>query len=161
MNKRAPKAQNNRADEPEKKILALMKDLWLGSCARFTVLCVSLLLLSLMMGDSLTVAPSRFLLLFPFAVFLKGATATRRTHQLTVAMKCVLHPVLTLGGFYLCCYLPYQVSTKPSGAQILLVLLLVGILYAVVMGIYLAIAYALRGKKNENAEYVSQFGKKS
>jgi hypothetical protein len=76
-------------------------------------------------------------------------------------MKCVLHPVLTLGGFYLCCYLPYQVSTKPSGAQILLVLLLVGILYAVAMGIYLAIAYALRGKKNENAEYVSQFGKKS
>ena len=161
MNKRAPNAQNNRADGFENMVAGFMKDLWMGSCVRFTILCLALLLLSFMMEDSLTVAPSRFLLLFPFAIFLKGAAWTRRTAQLTTVMKCILHPVLTLGGFYLCCYLPYQVSAKPSGAQVFLVLLVVGILYAIVMGIYLAVAYALRGKKNEKAEYVSQFGKKS
>ena len=160
MNKRAPKVQNNPADESGTKLRTLLRDLWFGSCARLTVLCAALLLLCPIIGQP---GPEwyRFLLIYPFALFLAGAAAVRRAGQMTTVTKCILHPVLTLGGFYLCCYLPYQLTTKPSGAQVLLVLLLVGVLYAVVMGIYLAVTSALRRKKGDAVEYVSQFGKKS
>ena len=166
MNKRTPKAHNNPTDQSEAWVVPFLKNLWLGSCARYTVLCLALLLLSAMVSDSLTVTyvdTVRFFLLLPFALCLTLAAMVRRTDKLAVAVRCVLHPILVLGGFAACCYLPYyaQLATKPSGMQVSLVLLLAGILYAVGMGIYLAVAYSLGRKKTDSAEYVSQFGKKS
>ena len=62
-------------------------------------------------------------------------------------------------GFYLCCYLPYQVRTNPSGMQILLVLLAAAILYALAMGIYAAVTAKSRQKKRDETPYESQFRK--
>ena len=166
MNNRSPKAQNNPTDQPEKQVLSFLKSLWLGSCARYTVLCLILLLISAAISSSLTVTyvdTIRFFLLLPFALCLTLAAMVRRTDKISVGLRFVLHPVLVLGGFGLCCYLPYyaQLLTKPSGMQVFLVLLLVGILYAVCMGIYIAVTYSLGRQKTNSTEYVSQFGKKS
>jgi uncharacterized membrane protein len=65
-----------------------------------------------------------------------------------------------LGGFYLFCYLPYQVRTKPSGMQVLMLLLAVLLLYAIVAAIYAAVTAKTRQKRVDETPYQSQFGKK-
>ena len=71
-----------------------------------------------------------------------------------------LHPILSLGGFYICCYLPFQVSTKPSGAQVLLMLLLAALVYGLIMTAVCLITASHRRKQTEETPYVSQYTKK-
>ena len=140
-----------------------LRSLWLSTCARFTVLCLLLLLISAIMADSLTttyVDTVRFFLLLPFGFCLTIAARVRRSDKLSAGAKCGLHPLIFLGSFYLCCYLPYQISTKPSGSQVLMILLLVVILYGIGMGIYALVTRKTRQRKLEDTPYVSQFGSK-
>ena len=142
---------------------SLLRDLWLGTCARYTVLCLLLLLISALAAGSLTVTyvdTLRFLLLLPFALCITLAARVRRADTLSTVAKCILHPLLVLGGFYLCCYLPFQLSTKPSGQQILIILCLAALLYGIAMGIVAAIGGRRKRKTADNTPYVSQFGKK-
>ena len=139
----------------------ILQGVWLGTCARYTVLCLLLLLVSAIVSDSLTVTyiePIRFFLLLPFAGFLKLATMTRKAASLATGAKCALHPLLVMGGFYLCCYLPFQVASNPSGQQVLLLLLLAALVYALFMGIFLLITHSLGRKKKADTPYVSQYG---
>ncbi len=160
MNKRPPDTQNK---QQEPTAPSLPRELWMGSCARYTVLCLLLLSVSAIVSDSLTVTyvdTVRFVLLLPFAFCLTLATRVRKTDKLATGAKCALHPVVVLGGFYLFCYLPFQISTKPSGQQILILLLLAALVYGVTMGIVCLIAHRLRSKKIEATPYVSQYGRK-
>jgi predicted neutral ceramidase superfamily lipid hydrolase len=155
MNKNAPAAQNTNAP-------SLLRSLWLGTCSRYTLLCLILLVTSAIAADSLTITyvdSVRFFLLLPFGFCLTLAAMTRRSATLSKGAKCALHPLITLGGFYLCCYLPYQVRTKPSGMQVFIILLLVIILYAIVMGIYAATVSKRNRKRSEETPYESQFSK--
>ena len=155
MNKNAPAAQNTNAP-------SLLRSLWLGTCSRYTLLCLILLVTSAIAADSLTITyvdSVRFFLLLPFGFCLNLAALTRRSTTLSTGAKCVLHPLSTLGGFYLFCYLPYQVRTKPSGMQVFIILLLVIILYAIVMGIYAAVASKQSRRRAEEIPYESQFSK--
>lgn len=155
MNKKAPEAHNTNAP-------SLLRSLWLGTCARYTLLCLILLVTSSIAADSLTltyVDSVRFFLLLPFGLCLTLAAMTRRSATLSTGAKCALHPLITLGGFYVFCYLPYQLRTKPSGMQILIILLLVIILYATVMAIYAAAVSKRNRKKAEETPYESQFSK--
>lgn len=155
MNKNAPEAHNTNAP-------SLLRSLWLGTCARYTLLCLILLVTSAIASDSLTVTyvdSVRFFLLLPFGFCLTLAAMIRRSTALSTGAKCALHPLTTLGGFYLFCYLPYQLRTKPSGMQIFIILLLVIILYAIVMGIYAAAVSKKNRKKAEEVPYESQFSK--
>ena len=155
MNKPASEAHNTNA-------LTLVKDLWLGTCARYTVLCLILLVTSAIASDSLTVTyvdTVRFFLLLPFGISLTLAAWVRRSDKLTTGAKVGLHALATLGGFYLFCYLPYQVRTKPAGMQVLIILLLVVILYAVAMGIYAAVTAKTRQRQVDDTPYESQFRK--
>lgn len=157
MNKPAPEA-NNKKTAP-----AILRDLWLGSCARFTVLCLILLTVSSIGSDSLTLTyidTVRYFLLLPFAVCLTLAAWARRSDKLSGGVKCVLHPLAVLGGFYLCCYLPYQLRTNPTNMQVFIILLAVALLYALGMGIYALVTRKSRQKRIDDTPYVSQFGKK-
>ena len=161
MNKRAPKVKNNQTTPP--RAAALLRELWLGSCARYTVLCLCLLVVSAIAAESLTVTyvdALRFFLLLPFALCLTLAARVRRADRLSGGAKCALHPLLCLGGFYLCCYLPFQVSTKPSGGQILLLLCLAALVYG--LGTVLLWLATRKGRQAaiDHTPYVSQFGRK-
>ena len=161
MNKRPTEVQN--IPDTAAPASSLPKDLWLGSCARYTVLCMLLLLISTLLAESpsaVYVDPIRFALLLPFALCLTGATMLRRTDKLSRGAKCALHPLAVLGGFYTFGYLPFQLRSKPSGQQILLFLLLAALVYGLAMGIYCLITHSLGRKKSEDTPYVSQFGKK-
>lgn len=162
MNKRPSPTQNKREAE---SAASLPRELWLGSCARFTVLCLILLPISLLVAlaaESLNAAyidPLRFLLLLPFAFCLTLAARTRRSRTLSTGAKCALHPLLVLGGFYLCGYLPFQISSKPSGQQILLILLLAALVYGLFMGIFCLITRGIRRREIDETPYVSQYNR--
>ena len=157
MNTRSPATQAPAAQP------SLLRALWLGTCARYTVLCLLLLLISAIAANSLTVTyvdTLRFFLLLPFALCVTLAARVRRSDKLRTGAQCVLHPVLFLGGFYLFCYLPFQLSTKPSGQQVLLVLCLAALLYGICMAIVVLISGRKKRKVLDDTPYVSQFGKK-
>ena len=155
MNKPASEAHNTKA-------LTCAKNLWLGTCARYTVLCLILLLASAIASDSLTVTyvdTVSFFLQLPFGFCLTLAAWVRRSDKLSTGVKVGLHALATLGGFYLCGYLPYQLRTKPSGMQVLVILLTAVILYAIVMGIFAAVTAKSRQKKIDAQPYESRYRK--
>lgn len=161
MNKR-PSNTQNKNENPS----SLLRDLWLGSCARYTVLCMLLLPVSFLVSlasESVNAAyidPLRFLLLLPFAFCLTLAARTRRAGSLSTAAKCTLHPILVLGGFYVFGYLPFQIASKPSGQQILLILLLAALVYGLFMGVVCLISRSARRKQVEDTPYVSQYARR-
>jgi hypothetical protein len=164
MNKRPQKDQNTQVTPPDEvaSLLAPLKSLWLGTCARYTVLCLILLVTSAIASDSLTVTyvdMVRFFLLLPFGLCLTLAAWVRRSDKLSAGAKVGLHALSVLGGFYLFCYLPYQLRTKPSGMQIFVILLLVVILYAITMAIVAAVTAKTRQKKLDEVPYESQYRK--
>ena len=155
MNKPASEAHNTKA-------LACAKNLWLGTCARYTVLCLILLLASAIASDSLTVTyvdTVSFLLQLPFGLCLTLAAWVRRSDKLSTGAKVGLHALATMGGFYLFCYLPYQLRTKPSGMQVFIILLVAVILYGITMAIVAAVTAKTRQKKLDEIPYESQFRK--
>lgn len=164
MNKRSPEVHNKKAETSEAapRPLARLRDLWLGSCARYTILCLILLITSAIASESLTITyvdTVHFFLLLPFGVCLTLAAWVRRSDKLPTGAKVGLHSLSTLGGFYLFCYLPYQLRTKPTGKQVFIILLAVMLLYAIVMGIYAAATAKSRRKKLDEIPYESRFGK--
>ena len=162
MNKRSPEAQNKQTPPPAKS--SLPQALGLGTCARYTVLALVILFFGVITSDSLSVAyvdTVSFFLLLPLGFCLTLATEVRKTDKLTPVAKCLLHPLLVLGGGYLCFYLPFQVRTKPSGSQALMMILLGAILYAAVMTVVLLVSRRSRRKKIDDTPYVSQFGNHS
>ena len=160
MNKSSRKAKNTTVETTP--ILPRLRSLWRGTCTRFTLLCLFMLVTSAIASDSLTITyvdSVSFFLLLPFGLCLTLAAGARRSPKLSSGAKVGLHVLCTLGGFYLCCYLPYQVRTNPSGMQILLVLLAAVIVYGLVMGIYAAATAQSRRKKRDETPYESQFHK--
>ena len=160
MNKSSRKAKNTTVETTP--ILPRLRSLWRGTCTRFTLLCLFMLVTSAIASDSLTITyvdSVSFFLLLPFGLCLTLAAGARRSPKLSSGAKVGLHVLCTLGGFYLCCYLPYQVRTNPSGMQILLVLLAAVIVYGLVMGIYAAATAKSRRRKRDETPYESQFHK--
>ena len=156
MNKPALDAQN-------KQTASTLMGLWLGTCARYTVLCLILMLISAVTATEQNpphIDTLRFFLLLPFAFCVTVAARIRNADKLSTGVKCVLHPITVLGGFYLFCYLPFQISTKPSGQQVLLILLLAAVVYGILMGVLCLLGLGSRRKKTQDTPYVSQFGKK-
>ncbi len=158
MNKPSPEVQNKQTPPT-----SLPKELWLGTCARYTILALIILFFGVITSDSLTVNyvdTVSFFLLLPFGFCLALATRVRRSDKVTTTAKFLLHPLLVLGGGYLCFYLPFQIRTKPSGSQTLMIVLLGAILYAIVMVVVLLVSRRARQKKLDDTPYVNQFGKK-
>lgn len=156
MNHSAPEA-------PHTKAPSLATRVWLGTCARYTVLCMFMLVTSAIAADSLTITyvdTVHFFLLLPFGLCLTLAAMARRAERLSAGSRLGLHALATLGGFYLFCYLPYQVRTKPTAMQVLIILLAVLLVYAIAVAIYAAVTAKKRQKHIDDTPYESQFGKK-
>ncbi len=155
MKQQAPRTQEKAVQAPRFWI----KELLTGMCVRYTVLCIAILLITLLMSDSLedtVVDTARFFLLLPLSLCLALAALVRRS-GLGTALKAILHPVLSLGGLYLCAYLPYQVSFKPTGEQVFAILLLSLIVYAITVTVYLIVNRKKRQKVIDDTPYESVF----
>ena len=169
-NKQRPTAVTEPTSSAGRK---LARELWYGTAARYTVIALVLLLINVILDaasgtgnpansmSAVTVVDTlRFFLLLPFSFLLAAAALIRRNDKLSTGARVLLHPLFTLGGFYLCFYLPYQIQTKPSPAQALLILLAVLILYIIVMTVYLLLTRHRRQKAVDATPYTRQFGSK-
>ncbi len=164
MNKSRPRAQNKQTESPNVALSPVdhIRRLLGGTCLRYTVVSVIALLINLIISEEEMsyVDPLRFLLFLPFSLCLALATDIRASDKLALGAKLALHPLTVLGGFYLCLYLPLQIRTSPSGAQVLLMLLLAALVYGIVMGIIALLTRRTRRQQLEETPYVSQFGPK-
>lgn len=154
MNNKTPPVNNTSSGAP-----SVARALWQRTCVLFTIFSLSLMLLSAILWQSVTevyVSVIQFLLLLPFALLVALAGMARRS-ALPTGAKVALHPILSLGGFYLCVYLPYQLEKSPSGAQVLMILLLVALVYGIAMGIVALCTAGKRQKAIDETPYVSQF----
>ncbi len=162
MNQSTRRSPNGRADRPvdAPAPVSYVRRLVSGTCVRYTAISTMAILINLILGDTegAYIDPLRFLLFLPFALCLALATAVRKTEKMPTAGKLVLHPVLSLGGFYLCLYLPFQIRTSPTGTQILLLLLLSALVYGLLMVIIALCTRRARRRQIEEKPYVSQFG---
>lgn len=159
MNKSSREAQNNQTPAS-----TVAKEIWLGTCARYAVLTLVILFFGMLTSDSLSVTyvdTVSFFLLLPLGLCLTLATRLRKTNALRTVAKYILHPLLVLGGGYLCFYLPYQIRNKPTGSQTLIMILLGVILYIAVMSVVLLVSHKARQKKIDDTPYVSQYGNRS
>ena len=159
MKQQAPRTPDEATRDPFRWV----RDLLTGICVRYTVLCIAILVITLLMSDSLedtVVDTARFFLLLPLALCLTLATLVRRS-RLGTALKVILHPILSLGGLYLCAYLPYQVSFKPTGEQVFAIVLLALIVYAILAVIYLVATRKKRQQVIDDTPYESVFSQKN
>ncbi len=134
--------------------------LWQGTCVRYTVIALCMLTINLILAEDegAYVEPLRFLLFLPCAFFLTVSTLVRKADKLSTGARVVLHPLCTLGGIYLCLYLPYQLKVKPTGRQFWAVFAIALVLYGIVMGILLFCTRKKKQKEIDAAPYERVFG---
>ncbi len=166
MNKSNTRTQNKKAEEattnpPKSSPMTVLHDLLTATCTRYTVISLIAILVNLLLSgkEDAYISPLRFLLILPFAFLLAAATLVRRADKLSTGAKVALHPILSLGGFYLCIYLPFQLAAAHTGTQFVL-LLLAALVYGIIMAVITIIARRTRRKQEEKIPYVSQFSSK-
>ena len=163
MNKH-PRRVQNKQDAPA--TLSTVKRFVAGACLRYTLLTVGVLVVhalftALESGTNPYIDPSLLWLLIPFALCLTAAAAIRRADKLSRAVRYTLHPLLSLGSFYLCLYLPYQIDAKPRAATTFVILLCAAAVYAAIVGVMALITHRRRQKTLDKTPYVSRFGDKN
>ncbi len=119
---------------------------FLWSCAYFTVISLFLLILQAGSQDTRYIAPTRFLLIYPFGVAMSLGQLLLRTKSVKLAMKAICHYAITVMSFYLFLLLPAGNMTNP----LFLILLLSVVYFAVALPII--IVKHLKNKKAEEAK---------
>ncbi len=128
------------------------------SCMLYTAITVVVLLIHLIFGDaSRMIGASNFLLFLPFSLCVALAGLVRTADKLPTWGKVLLHPLLVLGGFYLCIYLPTQIKRQPSAAMTLALLVGAAAIYGIIMLVIFLCTRHKRQKKVDNTPYESQF----
>ncbi len=133
------------------------------TCMWYTAISVFVLLVNVLLSgnERAYVDPLSFLLFLPFALAMAAAGMVRRADGLTTTARVILHPLLVLGGFYLCIYLPYQIEKKPTAGQMLAIFVLAAVLYGAVVTVLFLIRRRIRQKAIDDTPYTSQFGPRS
>ncbi len=149
--------------QPKQSALGVLNVLLRGTCVWYTAISVCVLMINLLFAGSEHgyVDPLSFLLFLPFSLALTAAGMIRRAATLSAALRIFLHPVLSLGGFYLCIFLLYQINRKPSAGVVLAGLVLIAVIYGIIMAILALLTRRKQQKQIEAIPYQSQFGRKS
>ncbi len=151
------------AATPAPRATSLLRSLLHGTCLWFTGISVFVLIFNLLFPSNSAgyVNALSFLLFLPFGFALTVAGTVRRAPTLPTSAKVILHPLCSLGGFYICFYLPYQLTKKPTAGQVLAILVLAAVVYGVIVGAISLWGRRTRQKKLDDTPYESQFGRKS
>ena len=98
-------------------------------------------------------------LVFPFSLFFSAANTLYRHAQMKKGWRLLLHFVLTVGGAFLCLYLPNKAPEQGAFGAIV-ILMVFTIVYWIVMGAVLGVSARTRRVKREAATYTSVYRKK-
>lgn len=141
-----------------------------NACCVFSGCALALILLHWMMSgtlDNALIAADVFLLLYPLSLCIAVAHGVRKSERIPLGGKCVLHPILCLGGVFLV-YLPYMIRNQFRAGTVMVHLFAFAVAYGLVMaGIYLASLIAnrkggrgSRAKAAADSAYTPVFSKK-
>lgn len=143
-----------------------LKRICIHACIYFTATTFLLLFLYFALSLDLTsgIHPLAQVCILPFSFLLAVANIFfKYATDWGMGWRVSIHYALTLGGAFLCLYLPNKVDTATS-SQGLILFVVMTVLYAVIMGIILGVRARIRRVTRDESHYKSlyrQGGKKS
>ena len=146
---------NFKPEPPKKSALDKVKSVTFRTCLYFT--CIVLFLLAAQASataDSVAkyVEPSRFLMIFPFALTVSLADMVWGAKNAKTALKLIVHYVVVTVAFYVFLYLPVQSTQNPTSPIIIIALL--SVIYFICASIILVIISKAKKKKEAETPYV-------
>jgi len=155
MKNNVQKYINPKPETPKSSPFDKARSVIFRTCLYFT--CIVLLLLSaqaIATEDSVAkyVEPSRFLMIFPFAITVAIADMVWKAQNAKTALKLTVHYIAITAAFYVFLYLPVQSSQNPTSPLIIIALL--SVVYFICATTALVIRAKIRKKKEEATPYV-------
>ena len=136
------------------KFKAFIKAFLIHTCIYSTVL-FSAAMLFCLLGNMTSFATASYFLILAFCAFFAAANVIFAKTNLSIWWRTIIHAALTLGGFALCFLIRYADIGTPR-ESVTLFAVLVSVLYAICMGVFLAVRYA-KQKKAEAKRYQSVY----
>ncbi len=132
-------------------------------CLWYTGISLFILLINVFSStnEGTYVDAKRFLLFFPLALALAAAGVVRETETLPTWARVILHPLLSIGGVYLCFFLPYQVQQGANPGRGAALILITAMGYGIVALILFLCSRKAAQKKIDSTPYESQFKPRS
>lgn len=131
------------------------------TCVYFTVTSFFILLIYQILSKDTTygLQPLAMVLIFPFSLLFAVANIQFAHAKLPMAARVLIHYALTVGGAFVCLYLPNK-SNGSTAAQGFILFLTFSILYAIIMTVFLLIRARARRVTRDETEYQSVYKKK-
>lgn len=135
-----------------------VKSIALGACVTYTAATFFILFLYFLLNKDLSGAmhPVALIAILPFAILFSSANVIYRKTPLAKWLRVLIHYVLTVGGAFLCLYLPSKNPETPA-AKAMMLFLIFSAVYAVVMTAVLLIAARIRRVKRDEGKYNSVY----
>ena len=135
-----------------------VKSVALGACVTYTVTIFLFLFLYFLLNKDLSggVQPVALIAILPFAILFACANVIYRKTPLAKWLRVLIHYVLTVGGAFLCLYLPNKNPEVPASKAMILFLIFTAV-YAVAMGAVLLISARIRRVKRDEGKYDSVY----
>ncbi len=136
------------------------KHIALWSCVYYTAATFFILFLYFILNTDLSggMQVGALIAILPFAVLFSAANTVYRHTKLGLAARVSIHYVLTVGGAFVCLYLPNKDPQQSASAAFILFLVFT-LLYAIVMGIVLYVGHRIRRVQRDEAKYHSVYKK--
>ena len=135
-----------------------VKSVALGACVTYTVTIFLILFFYFLLNKDLSdgVRPVALIAVLPFAILFASANVVYRKTPLAKWLRVLIHYVLTVGGAFLCLYLPNKDPDVPAAKSMILFLIFTAV-YAVIMAAVLLIAARIRRVKRDEGKYNSVY----
>ena len=130
------------------------------SCIYYTAATFFILFVYFVLNSDLSdgVQPLALICILPFAIAFASANAIYRHTALKKWMRFLLHMLLTVGGAFVCLYLPNKDPQQDASAAMML-LLIFAVLYLIVMGAVLFVGYRIHRVTRDEGKYTSVYKK--
>ena len=129
-------------------------NVFLWSCAYFTVISLVLLVLQAAQSDNRYIEPMRFILIYPFGAAMALGQLLLRAKSIKMAAKTMLHYVITVASFYIFLLSPAGNMTSP-----VFLILVLSVVYFVVALPIIIVKHIKNKKTEEEMPYQSVYKK--
>lgn len=136
----------------------ILKRVLVHTCICFTLTSLLLLFIYWVISKDTThgIQPLPFLLMLPFSFLFALANAELSRAPMPKVLRVAIHYILTVGGAFVCLYLPNRGSGSTSSQGLVLFFVFTA-LYAVIMIPLLILSARARHVKRDETEYKSVY----
>lgn len=140
---------------------SIIKRVLIHTCIYFTLTSLLLLFIYWVVSKDTShgIQPLAFLLMLPFSCFFSVANAEFSLAPMPKAVRVAIHYMLTVGGAFVCLYLPNRESGSTSSQGLVLFFAFTALYAAVMIPLLIISARAKRITRDET-EYTSVYTKK-